>query len=489
MKDTAMQVTQAERKFSIYLGLRSEGICPPVQHTAVILIAVAVYYYPLHLFAHGDPKDHVTVTMVLESDPDDTETINPEKVISVCSKALTEEAKTDDRLLVRIYECRARAYLAVKRFESAKSDYEKILKVKPGDSNTRCQYAHVLATLGRKREANQEVARVIKSSPRHVLANAMAAESCLLDKNLDACVKHATIAIEVNDALPIPYYTRAIAYMLQGSLQYSLKDISRYIELQPLSFNSNNNTDGSPYLLRASLFILLDKPKRALRDLAMARCHGADSFSILHETCSAYYNMKKYQIACYLAKKMIDLDEKKPQGYWAYAAALAKLGRLQEALKVAKSVQSLDPKNGRTYYQLGSICVFLDDYGDAIKYYEESVKRSSNRIDAWKAQILIYAACQDEKHRDGVKARKLASELFHKTGEDDPESHLLMSIVYAESGDFSKALDSLEKALFLAKANSPVQRICEKCKSQFQDHKPFRISIKDKDDLFFPVPR
>src|SRR5205823_3114801 len=110
------------------------------------------------------------------------------------------------------------------------------------------------------------------------------------------------------------------------------------------------------------------------------------------------------------------------------------------------------------------------EYEKAITDYNQAKKLDPNLADAYNAPAWILATCPDAKHRDGPAAIKLATKACELVGWRDANDLDTLAAAYAESGDFTSALEQLNKAIALDPKNSLLRDHLK----LLQDEKPIR---------------
>src|SRR5262249_38674779 len=142
--------------------------------------------------------------------------------------------------------------------------------------------------------------------------------------NYGEAVEHASKAIALDSRCAQAHYARALAYYRQTDASHCLEDISRFIDLRPLSGSRNAE---EPYMIRGVVLLWLKRPQDALRNFVMARRLNPSSLSATWGLWEAYTQMRKYLLACQLAEQMVRLDPGNSYALVSCAESYAAIGR------------------------------------------------------------------------------------------------------------------------------------------------------------------
>ncbi len=208
---------------------------------------------------------------------------------------------------------------------------------------------------------------------------------------------------------------------------------------------------------------------RQERDFKNASC---SSRSLLyHKAGVCYYMLDQYKEALKywrdttLQIRLACLGENHKEtanSYYAVAMACRYLGDIktegkyvQKALRIMEALPEKDRKTLAQYYlQAGNLFASLEDYGQAINYYEHSERLYTGLPGATKDELLEYLA-EIKKQKGLIKGRQgmgkeairdlfAAVEMYNKTDANTQGANLAqcyqnLSICYAEISDYTNA--------------------------------------------------
>lgn len=152
-------------------------------------------------------------------------------------------------------------------------------------------------------------------------------------------------------------------------------------------------------------------------------------------------------------------------------------GRFGEAKKHFLQALELRPRNPNANTSLGNVCYMEGEYLEAREYFETALASEPNQLAALSNFAWMLATTSDEGARDGARAVVLASRAADLTKHQDPGVLSCLAAAYAESGEFSKALETINQAIQRSSAaglNGATQNL-RAMSDLFQSGKSFRI--------------
>lgn len=114
-----------------------------------------------------------------------------------------------------------------------------------------------------------------------------------------------------------------------------------------------------------------------------------------------------------------------------------------------RSIQQ-NPKFYDAYIRRGIIYNNLGDFKQAIQDFEKAIELRPNNRKAYNNLAWLLATCEDPQYRDGERALKLIQTALRLSKIDDFYMLDTLAAVYAELGQFDKAIDAQSKAIKLS---------------------------------------
>jgi tetratricopeptide (TPR) repeat protein len=136
------------------------------------------------------------------------------------------------------------------------------------------------------------------------------------------------------------------------------------------------------------------------------------------------------------------------------ALALARAGRVEEAIPHFQAATNLEPQNAQVCFNLGLAYSAINDVDDALKTFAQVIKLRPNDAQARARMALILASTTIPGIRNGPQALRLAEEANELTGDSQPDILEALDSAYAEVGRFDDAIKTAQKAQELAAAHN-----------------------------------
>ena len=147
-----------------------------------------------------------------------------------------------------------------------------------------------------------------------------------------------------------------------------------------------------------------------------------------------YAQAKKYFEA------LVSVDDKLYEGYFGYIYSLVKMGNIELAQNLIRTMSSLAPDNGEVNYILSLICEASGDYKDAFDYIQNAIKKEKNSLYYVEAGKLGYIL---GNYDDSIKY--LSPVINNKTAQE----YLLLN--YARQNNIAKIKEILASSTALDK--------------------------------------
>jgi Flp pilus assembly protein TadD len=135
-------------------------------------------------------------------------------------------------------------------------------------------------------------------------------------------------------------------------------------------------------------------------------------------------------------------------------SALLQAGRLDEAISHLQKALQLNPGYAKAHNNLGNAFLQKGNVTEAIAHFQQALQLEP--ADPWVKNNLAWllATCADASLRNGNKAVELATQANELAGGENPIILHTLAAAFAEAGRFSEAVETAQRALHLAGAQS-----------------------------------
>ncbi len=158
----------------------------------------------------------------------------------------------------------------------------------------------------------------------------------------------------------------------------------------------------------------------------------------------------EYDKAVAAYTRALRLDPKSSVDYNGRGTAWLAKSEYDKALTDFNRAIRLDKQFPSYYRNRGLAWYAKHDYGKAVADFNQAIRLDPNYPEAYRFLAWLQATCPDQQYRNGQMALKNANRYDQLTGGKTPSCSLLAA-AYAETGDFDKARQWIDKAIELDK--------------------------------------
>jgi len=184
----------------------------------------------------------------------------------------------------------------------------------------------------------------------------------------------------------------------------------------------------------------------------------------------------KVDEAISLLQAAVDLRPDNSPAHENLAKALLQKGRIPEALVHYRQLIKLQPDNFEVHNIVGTVLVQQGRIREGMEEWQKVLAVQPDNGNAMSNLAWVFATSPDDSLRDGVKAVKLAQEALRISGRRIALLFRTLAAAYAESGDFSKAIQTAQEGSELAtsQGNPGLAAELQGNISLYQEQRPLR---------------
>jgi spermidine synthase len=150
-------------------------------------------------------------------------------------------------------------------------------------------------------------------------------------------------------------------------------------------------------------------------------------------------------------RQALRINPSHSKAHHTLADALLKSGRPAEALLEYREGLKINPADAGAWHNLGKLLYQQGSREEGIRDLEKALRLEPGRMETLNDLAWMLSTAPDDSLRDGRKSQELALQAENASGGADPAILDTLAAAYAETGDYSKALETAGKALALAK--------------------------------------
>jgi len=173
----------------------------------------------------------------------------------------------------------------------------------------------------------------------------------------------------------------------------------------------------------------------------------------------------------------IRIDPNNAMAYFHRGTAWQANAELDKAIKDFTDAIKLDPTDSAAYCSRGAARQTKADPENALKDYAEAIRINPIDVEAYNGIAWVRATCPNEKFRDGKEAVKYGTKACELTAWKDAYNINTLAAAYAESGDFTKAIEWETKAQSMY-SQSELKQLSFML-DLYKSNKPYRVELRN----------
>ena len=151
-------------------------------------------------------------------------------------------------------------------------------------------------------------------------------------------------------------------------------------------------------------------------------------------------------------RQAIEIDPKYADARYNLGSALLQLGRPDEAILQLQIALQIKPSDADSHYNLGTAFLQIGRREEAIVNLEKALERKPEDPEVLNNLAWMLATSADPRLRNGRKAVELAQQANKLTSGSNMYITATLAAAYAETGQFTEAIETAQRALALAVA-------------------------------------
>ena len=313
--------------------------------------------------------------------------------------------------------------------------------------NSDCWMAHnnlasLLLKSGRLDEAIVHYEETLAKRPDPERAHYNLAAAFEAAGKTDHAIEHYRMALEMRPDYADAHYNLGGVFARNGQIDEAITEYEETLKLQPNDANAHNNL-GNALVQKSRLQEAIDHYRAALQS------RGDDSgiqFNLGHAL--AREGQMDDAIVHYRAALSIQPDN--VEARYELGSAFLQKGQAEDAIVCYQEVLAIRPDHIQAHTNLGNLFLQKGEMAKAIAQYEKSLAIFPQDVVAQTDLAWVLATCSDGSLRDGRRALELARSANELSSGKDPFVLHCLAAAYAETDQFSSAVQTAENAMQLA---------------------------------------
>jgi tetratricopeptide (TPR) repeat protein len=298
------------------------------------------------------------------------------------------------------------------RVDEAIAHFEKALEIDPATASTQFNLGDAFREKGQMDEAITHYRKALQIKPDYAEAHNGLGNALLQKGSLDEAITHYRKALQIKPDIAEAHYNLGNALLQKGSVDEAIFHYRKAFQIKPDFAEACNN---------------LGTALRQERRVDEAITHFQQALQIKPGFAEAHYNLGN---------------------------ALLQVGRVDEAITHFQRALQIKPDNANAQNNLGNALWKKGSMSEAIAHFQIALQLNPADPSVQNNLAWLLAACPKASLRDGNKAVELARQANKLTGGENPLILHTLAAAFAEAGRFSEAMETAQRALRLAEAQS-----------------------------------
>jgi len=332
------------------------------------------------------------------------------------------------------------------KLDEAISHFERALQIQPDYADVHNSLGTALCQKGKPDEGISHFEQALQIKPGDASAHYNLGKVLLQKGKVDEAISHLQKALQINPDFADAHYNLAIALRQKGNVDEAISHFQNALQINPDNARAQVNLGIA--LLQAGKV-----------DEAIVHCEKA--LEIKADDADAHYNLGDALLQKGRMDEAISHFQRALQIKPDYVNAHVNLGNLllqkgnvDEAISHFQKALQIKPDNAKAQNNLGNALLQKGIVGEAIAHFQKSLQIEPADPSVQNNLAWLLATCPEASLRNGPKAVELAQKANTLTGGANPIILHTLAAAFAEDGQFPEAVETAQRALHLAGAQS-----------------------------------
>jgi len=344
----------------------------------------------------------------------------------------------------------------------------------PGNYVAHFNLGNALRLEGRMDEAISHYQNAVQIRSDYPQALNNLGKALLLKGRVDEAITHFQQALEINPGSAQGRFNLGIALLQKGRVEEAIPHLQMGLQIDP---------DNADMHVKLGTVLL----QRGQADEAIA--HFQKALQINPDNADTHVNLGnillqkgKADEAIAHFQQALQINPDHAQAHNNLGNALLQKGRVDDAIAHLQKALQINPGYGKAHNNLGNALLQRGRVEEAIAQFQQAVQIEPSDPAAQNNLAWLLATCPQASLRNGNKAVELARRANALTGGENPVILHTLATAYAEAGRFSEAVETAQRALRLAGAqsNTALAGQLQLEMKLFQAGKPFHLPEQTK---------
>jgi len=328
------------------------------------------------------------------------------------------------------------------KVEDAIAQYRESIRVDPYNAEAHNGLGTALGQAGDASQSIEQFHLAIDQRPEYAEAHNNLGSALFAERQLPGAVAEFKSALDANPDFAEAYNNLGYAYAAQGKADEAVTEYRKAIAIDPRHAPAYNNL-GLALAAKGDLDEAIADFTKAV-ELEPAKADAEDN---LGHALMAKGNLDD---AILHFKRALDIGPESAEFDTNLGIALAKEGQLADAIPHFERALALSPDAVDAHYFLGKALVMSGKGEEGLANWKQALSRDPDNLQVLNDTAWVLATSSEPTLRNGDAALPLAEHAVQLTSAHEPAILGTLAAVYAETGQFDKAVELEQRASQLA---------------------------------------
>jgi protein O-mannosyl-transferase len=332
------------------------------------------------------------------------------------------------------------------RMDEAFLHYQKAFEINPDNAEFHNNLGIVLLQNGRVKEAITQYREALQIDPNFAEAHYNLGNIFLKKGRVDEAITQFRQALQIKPDFAEAHYNLGNALLQMGKVDEGIFHYRKALEINPAYAEARNNL-GSALLQKGGVDEAISQYQEAL--------HINPGYADAHRNLGLALARKgRLDEAITHFQQALKIRPDFAGAHVNLGNVLLQKGRLDEAISQYQEALQIDPDNGDAQNNTGNVLLQKGNMNEAIAHFQKALQLQPANSGFQNNLAWLLATCPQAALRNGHKAVELAERANQLAGGENPTILHTLAAAYAETGRFSEAMETAQRALRLAGAQS-----------------------------------
>jgi protein O-mannosyl-transferase len=339
-----------------------------------------------------------------------------------------------------------RKFLQQQQLDEAIAQFQKELEIRPDLETGYDNLGVALLKKGKVADATRQFQKALNIDPGDAEVCANLGAAMLQQGKVDEAISYCQLALRAKPDFADAHFNLGLALFDKGRVDEAITQYQETLRIEPDHAAAHDKLGA----------VLLQQGR-----VDEAAGHFQKSLEIKPDGADAHFQLgnvlrqkgRLHEAAIHF-RKALEIDPGYAEAHLNLGNILLQMGNVDESIAHFQEALQLRPDYANAQNNLGNAFLRKGSFLEAATHYRLALQSQPADASVLNNLAWLLATCPDASIRDGNKAVELSQQADSLTGGGNPLLLHTMAAALAEAGRYSEAVDTAQRALSLAGAQS-----------------------------------